>query len=191
MVEARRPTGRLLRGSGLAVLAAVIVLAGCGGKAVSGTALSASDAKALKVMNAVTTLMDKSAAAAKAYLTSLKDGTWLQKSGPQQLDMLTHMESLSQTLLKQITDGFPKATAPDLLAAEKGVLRNAAKSCSEFISVAVLSIADTIYMSPQFIAHARAKWMKRILANEPRYEAARAELARVLPALNSKYGFTP
>ena len=197
MVEANRRTASILCGCCVIALAAV-ALAGCGGKTASQASattslhgLSAADGKVLTYMNKITKLIDDSAAAAKGFVASLKDGTWLSESGSDQLAALTNMETFGQSLSKEIFYGFPKAKAADLLQAEKGVLLTAAKASSSFLSEAVLSASDTIYMSPQFTRHARAKWEKKVLAKQPAFEAARAELAAVLPALNSKYGFKP
>ena len=197
MVEANRRTARILCGCCVIALAAV-ALAGCGGKTTpqaGGTTslhgLSAADAKVLTYMNKITKLIDDSAAAAKGFVASLKDGTWLHESGPNQLAALTNMETFGQSLSKESFYGFPKAKAADLLQAEKGVLLTAAKASSSFLSQAVLSASDTIYISPQFLNEMRAKWEKKILAKQPPFETARAALAPVMSALDSKYGFKP
>jgi hypothetical protein len=185
----------------LVIVSSAAALAGCGGSG-SGTSpstsppasssplatLSQSDTATLTFMAETVTRLDANAAAAADFLTSLETGKWLRLTEQEQLAVLSNLESLSQTLARTIAEGYPKAQATDLKAAEKGPFTAAAKACSDYISAAADAASNLLYLPAARVKADTPHWVKFIGGKGDRYAAAREPLQTAMAALQARYG---
>jgi hypothetical protein len=182
----------------IALLLSVLTLTSCSGSGATTPAslptpsphmtLSQSDSATLAFMADTATLIDADAAAAADYLTSLETGKWLKLKAQEQLAVLSKLESLSQALSRKITEGYPKAQAADLKAAEKGPFDVASRACSDYISEAADAASNLLYLPAAQVRADTPHWVERIVEKADLYAPARKRLREVVVALQAKYG---
>jgi hypothetical protein len=183
----------------LAIVLSATALTGCGGSgpaASSSTSpppsplatLSQSDSATLAFMADAVTRIDANAAAAAGFLTSLETGKWLKLTEQEQLAALSNLESLSQALGRTISEGYPKAQATDLRAAEKGPFTAAARAASDYISEAADAASNLLYLPVAKIRADTPRWVKSITEKGDLYTTAREHLRTAMAALQARYG---
>jgi hypothetical protein len=200
----RQSLARATRRVALAVVAllSALALSGCGGSGSASPAppspsssappphatLSQSDSVTLAFMTDTVTRIDANAAAAADFLTSLETAEWLKLTEQKQLAVLSDLESLSQSLSRTITAGYPKAEAADLKAAEKGPFTVAVRACSDYISEAANAASNLLYLPSAQVRVDTPRWVKRITDKADPYAPARERLRTTMAALQARYG---
>jgi hypothetical protein len=118
----------------------------------------------------------------------LETGKWLKLKAQEQLAVLSKLESLSQTLSRKITEGYPKAQAADLKAAEKGPFDVASRACSDYISEAADAASNLLYLPADQVRADTPHWVERIVEKADLYAPARKRLREAMVALQARYG---
>jgi hypothetical protein len=181
----------------LLLLGALAATSGCGGVGSTPSAtpsaspqatLSQSDSAALAFMVATTTRIDAAAAAADDFRSTLETGKWATLSGPEQLAVLSDLESLSQKLTRTIVDGLPVAAAADVRAIEKGAFTQAADASSDYISEAAAAASNLAYLPAAKVNAVAPGWVKRIGQKASSFAPPRRRLEQGMAALQAKYG---
>ena len=188
-----RPVLRLIA-CAASVLLTLASLAGCAGGIPSPTsstptaAQSQRDAYALAYMVDVASQLTEAAGEAQHFLVGLNDGSWASLPAGQQLATLTKLESISQTITRELSTGSLPANAVDLRTAQDGVFLRAVKAGHEYISSATDASSSLAYLEKAQVVRETPKWVARIVAMADGYAAARKALDGVLAQLKSKYG---